>query len=89
MRERRLPEVAGTRNVNPKPRSTHGEAVFRLSLAMPMFRRRARHDGRSLVVQPRSLVGRYETSPSFEMAAGLFAIAAWVAILGYALYRML
>jgi hypothetical protein len=56
---------------------------------MPMFRRRARHDGRSLGVQQRSLVGRYETSPSFEIAAGLFAIAAWVAILGYAFYRML
>jgi hypothetical protein len=56
---------------------------------MPMFRRRARHDGRSPGVQPRSLVGRYETRPSFEIAAGLFAIAAWVAILGYAFYRML
>jgi hypothetical protein len=56
---------------------------------MPMFRRRARHDGRLLGVQQRSLVGRYETSPSFEIAAGLFAIAAWVAILGYAFYRML
>jgi hypothetical protein len=83
--------------INPKPRWTHyrvfiflsGEAVFRSSLPMPMFRRRARHDGRSLGVQQRSLVGRYETSPSFEIAAGLFAIAAWVAILGYAFYRML
>jgi len=96
MRKRWLPEVAGTRNVNPKHRWTHygefiflsGEAVFR-SLPMPMFRHRARHDGRLLGAQARSLVGRYETSPSFEIAAGLFAIAAWVAILGYAFYRML
>ena len=34
-------------------------------------------------------VERYETSPSFEIAVGLFAIAAWVAILGYAFHRML
>ena len=42
-----------------------------------------------LGLKQRSLVGRYETSPSFEIAAGLFAIAARVAILGYAFYRML
>ena len=33
--------------------------------------------------------GRYETSPSFEIAAGLFAIAAWVAILGLPLQNAL
>ena len=52
-----------------------GEAVFWFYLPMLMFRSRARHDGRSLGVQPRSLIERYETSPSFEVAAGLIAIA--------------
>jgi hypothetical protein len=28
MRERRLPEVAGTRNVNPKPRWTHYRSSY-------------------------------------------------------------
>jgi hypothetical protein len=97
MRERRLPEVAGTRNVNPKPRWTHyRNSYFFLARQYlgPLCQCPCLGAGRGMMgarpgVQPRSLVGRYETSPSFEIAAGLFAIAAWVAILGYAFYRML
>jgi hypothetical protein len=50
---------------------------------MLMFRPRARLDERTLRVEPRSLIERYETTPSFEVAAGLLALAAWGAIVGH------
>ena len=55
---------------------------------MPMFLLRARHDGRSLGIQ-KGEIERSETSPSFERAAGLFALAAWTVGIGISPFRSL
>ena len=95
MRKRRLPEVAGTRNANPKHRWTHYGELYSFPVRLYLGpcqcpclgTARGMMDARLGLKHVR--LSDDETSPSFEIAAGLFAIAAWVAILGYAFYRML